>query len=231
MDDHPSDENLVARLCDRDTTAFTILYDRHSRAAFGLACRLLGDPSAAEDVVQDAFLSLWRQAGSFQAQRARARTWLLSIVHHRAIDYLRGGAAREVQDATTLGGAERPDQSIDIARDVCAALEAAQVRHALTRLPHEQQQALTLQYFAGLTHREIASRLSVPVGTVKSRQRIGLLKLRTILAGGAPSPAGGRPHYHVAGVAAPADGRTHRAVGRTGSRHPAAPPSLLPAAG
>jgi RNA polymerase sigma-70 factor (ECF subfamily) len=231
VSDHLSDEALVARLCDRDTAAFTVLYDRHSRIAFGLAYRLLADPLAAEDVVQDAFLSLWRQAGSFRSQRASVRTWLLSIVHHRAIDYLRRTASREVQSAMLIEDVERPDQSIDIPRDVCVAMEAEQVRAALATLPREQQQALELQYFGGLTHREIASRLSVPVGTVKSRQRIGLLKLRTILVGAGVLPATDeQQESQHSTAAAPTGKRESRAPGRKGTGYKGAAPGLMLAA-
>jgi RNA polymerase sigma-70 factor (ECF subfamily) len=229
VSDHLSDEALIAQLCDRDTAAFTILYDRHSRIAFGLAYRLLADPLAAEDVVQDAFLSLWRQAGSFRSQRSSVRTWLLSIVHHRAIDYLRRPASHEVHSAMSIEDAELADQSIDLPRDVCVAMEAKQVRDALAALPREQQQALELQYFGGLTHREIASRLSVPVGTVKSRQRIGLLKLRVILVGAGVLPAGERQESQRATAAVPTGKKACRAPERKGTSYEHAAPSLMPA--
>ena len=178
-----SDEALVARLHDKDTAAFTVLYDRHGRLAIRLAYRLLENSSAAEDAVQDAFLSLWRPAGAFQPQRSNARAWLLTIVRHRAIDQLRKTRPREVKTNREVDETERIDQSIDIDHDVCLALEAVQVGAALATLPREQQQILTLRFFGGLSQSEIARTLAIPPGTVKSRQRSALLKLRTILAG------------------------------------------------
>ena len=184
-----SDEALVARLRDKDTAAFTILYDRHRRLAIGLAYRLLDNRSAAEDAVQDAFLSLWRNAGAYQPQRSTARAWLLSIVHHRAIDQLRKTRLHEVQGRMEVEETTRIDQSIDIDHDVCVALEAVQVQNALATLPREQQQTVALQYFGGLSHSEIARKLAIPLGTVKSRQHTALLKLRTILSGVGMFPA------------------------------------------
>jgi RNA polymerase sigma-70 factor (ECF subfamily) len=177
----PSDETLIAQLRERDTQAFGMLYDRHSRLAFGLAYRMLGDPSAAEDVVQDAFFSLWRQAETFQPERSAVRTWLLSIVHHRAIDRLRRASTREVPDTAADGMPERMDESIDVEHQVGVSLEAAQVRKALGALPMEQRRAIELAYFGGLSHGEIARKLGVPVGTVKGRLRIGLQKMRALL--------------------------------------------------
>jgi RNA polymerase sigma-70 factor (ECF subfamily) len=177
----PSDEILVARLRERDTDAFATLYDRHSRLAFGLAYRIVGEPSAAEDVVQEAFLSLWRQAESFKPERSAARTWLLSIVHHRAIDRIRRVSAREVSDAAFEGMPERADESTNVEHEVSVSMDAAQVREALDTLPREQQQAIELAYFSGLSHSEIARKLDVPVGTIKGRLRIGLQKMRTFL--------------------------------------------------
>ena len=175
------DELLVTRLLQRDAAAFAALYDRHSRMAFGLAYRMLKDPSAAEDVVQEAFLSLWRQAASFQAGKSSFRTWLLSIVHHRAIDRLRRAQNREVSDAALEGAPERPDATVNVEREVAASIEADQIRKALEVLPPDQRRAIELAYFGGHSHSEIAKLLGIPVGTVKGRLRIGLQKLRTIL--------------------------------------------------
>jgi RNA polymerase sigma-70 factor (ECF subfamily) len=176
-----SDEALIARLRDRDTVAFATLYDRHSRMAFGLAYRMIGDAPAAEDVVQDAFLALWRQAATFQADKAAARSWLLSIVHHRAVDYLRRAGPREISGTMLEGALEQADDRIDVEREVSASLAAAQIREALGALPREQRQALALAYFGGLSHNEIAQRLGVPAGTIKGRLRLGLQKMKAIL--------------------------------------------------
>ena len=175
------DEVLVTRLLQRDAAAFAALYDRHSRMAFGLAYRMLNDPSAAEDVVQEAFLSLWRQAASFQAGKSTFRTWLLSIVHHRAIDRLRRAQNREVSDAALEGAPERPDATVDVEHEVVASIESEQIRAALGVLPADQRRAIELAYFGGHSHSEIAKLLGIPVGTVKGRLRIGLQKLRMSL--------------------------------------------------
>jgi RNA polymerase sigma-70 factor, ECF subfamily len=174
-----SDEELVARLPDRDTTAFAALYDRHSRMAFGLAYRMLGEPSAAEDVVQEAFLSLWRQASTFRPERSGVRTWLLSIVHHRAVDRMRRAVSREV---SVEHEPERVDESTDVEHEVSTLLEASQVREALNALPSDQRRAIELAYFGGHSHSEIARMLDVPLGTVKGRLRIGLQKMRVLLS-------------------------------------------------
>lgn len=177
-----SDEELVARLRERDSGAFTMLYDRYSRMAFGLAYRMLNDPSAAEDVVQEAFLAVWRQADTFRVERSAVRTWVLSIVHHRAIDRLRrSAAAREVSADAPEHEAERADDSVDVELEVGALIEARQVRSALDMLPAEQRRAIEMAYFAGLSHSEIAGELRVPLGTVKGRLRIGLQKMRALL--------------------------------------------------
>ncbi len=176
-----SDDVLVGLVRDRDTSAFAILYDRHSRLAFGLAYRLLGEASDAEDVVQDAFLSLWRQAETFRPEKAAARSWLLSIVHHRAVDRLRRVASQHVSDAGLEDLPERADHRVDVEHEVSVSLEGAAVREALNALPRDQQQAIELAYYGGLSHSEIASKLEVPVGTVKGRLRIGLQKMRAIL--------------------------------------------------
>jgi RNA polymerase sigma-70 factor (ECF subfamily) len=176
-----SDEALIAQLRERNTQAFGMLYDRHSRVAFGLAYRMVGDPSAAEDVVQEAFLALWRQAESFQPGRATARTWLLSIVHHRAIDRLRRASTREVPEAAVESTQDRIDESIDVEQQVGISLDAEQVRKALGALPTDQRHAIELAYFGGLSHSEIAHKLGVPLGTVKGRLRIGLQKMRMLL--------------------------------------------------
>jgi RNA polymerase sigma-70 factor (ECF subfamily) len=179
--DELSDEALLARLIDRDTDAFGALYDRHSRMAFGLAYRMLGDPAAAEDVVQVAFLSVWRQAETFRPDRSAVRTWVLSIVHHRAVDRLRRRDAREVVEAVFDTPQDRVDDQVDVEHQVDALLETQRLRVALAALPADQRRAIELAYFAGHSHSEIARMLGIPIGTVKGRLRIGLQKLRALL--------------------------------------------------
>lgn len=163
-----------------DANAVAVLYDRYGRAAYGLAYRITNDATMAEDAVQDAFVSVWRQCGRFDAARGQARSWLLTIVHHKAVDAVRrrsGRAERSLPEgpgeflATQGNPAELAEWSLD----------AAAVRQALRLIPEDQRRTIELAYFAGLTHVEIAQQMSVPPGTVKSRLRIGLEKMRDSL--------------------------------------------------
>jgi len=176
----PTDSVLLDRVRSGDATAFESLYDRHSRAAYGLALRILGDATVAEDVVQDAFLALWRRAETYGEERGAVRSWLLAIVHHRAIDRLRRRSYREDRQETLEEAAPYPDKADtwELARQ---SVEGQQVRDALLRLPLDQQRSVTLAYFGGYTHDEIARLLGVPLGTVKGRLRIGLQKMRSYL--------------------------------------------------
>jgi RNA polymerase sigma-70 factor, ECF subfamily len=172
-----ADEDLMALVEGGDPGAFAGLYDRHGRAAYSLAYRMAGERQAAEDLVQDAFLDVWRAAGSYKAERGSVRTWVLSIVHNRGIDQLRSAASRRrIQD--------RVEATASIAQPSEAFSEAwrnsqrSQVRKALKDLPAEQLQVLELAYFSGYTHTEIADLLDLPLGTVKGRMRLGLKKIR-----------------------------------------------------
>ena len=188
-----SDEELLAAVGRRDEAAVAALYDRYGRLAFSLAYRILGDQGAAEDVVQEAFLNVWRRAASFQPGRGSVRTWLLSIVHHRAIDRLRGTAGRARRD-TALEEVDRVAALDDPWRDVELTLQRDVLKKGLATLPEEQRRTIELAYFGGYTQTEIAGAMGVPVGTVKGRMRIGLQKLRALLSGGVeqaqPAPQG-----------------------------------------
>ena len=176
--DDPSDGALMDRIVAGDTAAFELLYDRHSKAAYGLAYRILNEPGSAEDVVQDAFLTVWRQASTYGQARGSVRSWLLAIVHHRAIDHIRRrheDRQQPLEDMTIL-----PDD-VDTWDQARQNVEGAQVRDALATLPPDQQRSITLAYFGGYTHDEIARLLGVPLGTVKGRLRIGLQKMRGYL--------------------------------------------------
>jgi RNA polymerase sigma-70 factor, ECF subfamily len=173
-----SDEELIGAVVQQRPEALATLYDRYGGIALGLATRIVGDRSQAEDVVQDAFLTLWRQASTFQQGRAAVRTWLLSIVHHRAIDVLRKRRAAPNEPFDIL----RHDVATeDTWSEVYAQLTQTQIRDALLRLPDEQREAIELAYFGGLTQQEIAFRLNTPLGTVKGRMRLALQKLKRSL--------------------------------------------------
>jgi RNA polymerase sigma-70 factor (ECF subfamily) len=178
--DGRGDAALLERVLGRDTAAFELLYDRHSGAAYALAQRILGDAGAAEEVVQDAFLSVWRRAESYGEKRGTVRAWLLSIVHHRAIDRVRSRTSREDRQET-LEDAVLPPDPADTFDQARQSLEGQQVREALQQLPLDQQRSIALAYFGGYTHDEIARHLGLPLGTVKGRLRIGLQKMRAYL--------------------------------------------------
>jgi RNA polymerase sigma-70 factor, ECF subfamily len=176
---HPllADEDLISLVQARDPEAFAALYDRHSRAAYSLAYRMMGEKQAAEDIVQDAFLKLWRAADSYRAERASVRTWLLSVVHNRSIDQLRSLASRRRTQEKVEATAPRSQPSEAFAQS-WRNTQGEQVREALKTLPREQLKVLALAYFSGYTHAEIAELLELPLGTVKGRMRLGLKKLR-----------------------------------------------------
>ena len=155
-----------------DAGAFEVVYERHATAAFSLAYRMMGRRGPAEDVVQEAFLSLWRSGARYDHTRGSVRTWVLGIVHHRAIDALRRGIRHDSRLEERFESKDRTD--LQAARRE----EAAEVRTALAALPSEQSRAIELAYFGGFSHAEIADMLQTPIGTVKGRIRLGLEKLR-----------------------------------------------------
>lgn len=170
---------MAAQLKRGESTAIEAMYDQYGRLAYGLAFRILTERGAAEDVVQDAFVSVWRNARSFDPSRGSLRNWLLSIVRNRAIDRLRGSARSRSDQQLELADpvADVPDAWQTVAMD----LERKQIREGFLELPDSQRQTLEMAYFGGLSHVEIANRLQVPLGTVKSRMRLGLEKMRTFL--------------------------------------------------
>ena len=173
------DEDLMRLIGEGDSAAFEVIYERHGTVAFSLAHRMCGRRQAAEDVVQEAFLSAWRRSSSYDAARGSVRTWLLGIVHHRAVDALRrsGNDTRRRVDVPVEEMEFEADTSV--AGDVIERDQAVMVRAALTELPPEQSKVIELAYFGGFTHTEIADMLGVPIGTIKGRMRLGLTKLRT----------------------------------------------------
>jgi RNA polymerase sigma-70 factor, ECF subfamily len=172
-----ADEDLISLVVQSDAQAFATLYDRHSRPAYSLAYRMMGEKQAAEDLLQDAFLKLWRAAGSYRAERGSVRTWLLSIVHNRGIDQLRSLASRRRAQEKVEASAPKSQPSEAFAQSWRNS-QREQVREALSTLPEEQLKILELAYFSGYTHVEIAELLDVPLGTVKGRMRLGLKKMR-----------------------------------------------------
>lgn len=177
-----SDDALLAAIQERDQRAIAALYDRYGGLAFGLAYRILGERNVAEDVVQDAFMGVWRRAVSFEAGRGSVRTWLLSIVHHRAIDRLRGVSGRARLDAP-IDDFERVLAVDDPWGEVEVRVQREVLQTGLATLPEEQRKTIEMAYFNGYTQQEIAAAMNVPVGTVKGRLRIGLQKMRALLAG------------------------------------------------
>ncbi len=169
---------------DGNPRAFELLYARHGGAGFSLAYRMVGDRVTAEDISQEAFLSIWRSRHRYQADRGSVRTWVLGIVHHRAIDALRRNLVHERRRSSAEGIEERFEAPERERTDVEAARreEASHVRTALTELPDEQCRVIELAYFGGFSHSQIAEMLSMPIGTVKGRMRLGLDKLRRGLA-------------------------------------------------
>ena len=172
-----ADEDLIALADGGNTQAFAALYDRHARVAYSLAYRMMGERQAAEDLVQEAFLKMWRAAGSYRVERASVRTWVLSIVRNCAIDHLRSTASRRrtLDKVEAQTHASQPSEAFG---EAWRNSQGEQVREALGGLPQEQVKVLELAYFSGYTHMEIAELLDLPLGTVKGRMRLGLKKLR-----------------------------------------------------
>lgn len=178
----------MERVARGDQAAMAELYDRYQSLTYGLAVRLTGDTGTAQDVVQDTFLGVWRRAGSFVSDRASARTWIMAICHHRAVD-----ALRRRRPASSLPDVDGPAPSQlvepDVWPEVVRRLDAATVRQAIAGLPEAQRQVIELGYFKGLTQDEIARVTDVPLGTVKGRARLALAGLRRTLAGDVPEGA------------------------------------------
>lgn len=173
-----ADEDLISLVAgERDAEAFAALYDRHGRAAYSLSYRMMGEKQAAEDLVQDAFLKVWRGAGSYRTERGSVRTWILSIVHNRGIDQLRSTASRRRTQDRVEASAPTSQPSEAFA-EAWRNSQREQVRAALGTLPKEQLKILELAYFSGYTHVEISELLDLPLGTVKGRMRLGLKKIR-----------------------------------------------------
>src|SRR2546423_13496399 len=175
---HLSDEAVVALIARSDEQALAELYDRFGRVAYGLALRILRDDALAEDAVQEAFLTAWRRADTFMPERAKASTWLLTLVHRRAVDLVR---REERRRAEPIEAAEERAGDAAAEDAVWLRYERERVQAALRRLPDQQREALELAYYGGFTQSELAERLGQPVGTIKSRMFAGLTRLRELL--------------------------------------------------
>ena len=174
------DEALLALAAHEDEGALAELYDRYGRVAYGLALRIVRDPALAEDAVQEAFLTLWRTATSFRSDRAKPSTWILTLVHRRAVDVVR---REERRRAAPLETSEEPEAYGPATDEEIELTDRRRiVQEALRQLPDDQREALELAYYGGLTQSELAERLSVPLGTIKSRMFTGLRRLRDLLA-------------------------------------------------
>jgi RNA polymerase sigma-70 factor (ECF subfamily) len=176
---HLSDEALLSLVARSDEAALAELYDRFGGVAYGLALRILRDEALAQDAVQEAFLTAWRTADRFLAERARASTWVLTLVHRRAVDLVR---REERRRGEPLESAPEPSAPQTVEEEAELGFRRRVVQEALRRLPPDQRQALELGYYGGLTQSELAERLDQPLGTIKSRMFTGLLRLRELLA-------------------------------------------------
>jgi RNA polymerase sigma-70 factor (ECF subfamily) len=179
------DARLLARVAQRDVAAFEHLYNRFAGAVYSLINRITGSPHTAQDTTQEAFLSIWRNAGEFDPSRGRARSWVLSLAHHKGVDAVR---RLRVRSADMLDEGVRMNPSPDPVEFAMRAVAQGQVRQALMALSREQREAIVLAYYGGYTQQEIAQRLQVPLGTVKTRVRDGMARLRGSLAESEESP-------------------------------------------
>jgi RNA polymerase sigma-70 factor, ECF subfamily len=180
-----ADEELMPLIADRDPEAFAVYYDRHGGAAYSLAYRIVGDRNAAEDVTQEAFISIWRSGARFDRTRGSVRAWTLGIVRNRAIDALRRSAGRAPKltfdDEAILEQEPAPESTEE---EALRRRESDELRGVLRELPDDQSKVIQLAYFGGFTHSEIARMLGMPLGTVKGRMRLGMEKIRTRMAEG-----------------------------------------------
>lgn len=173
-----ADEELMHLVRGGDARSFEVIYERHSGAAFSLAYRIMGTRPGAEEVLQEAFVSIWRSGGRYDRSRGSVRTWVLGIVHNRAIDGIRRATVHDRRRASDEGISERLESGERVDVEAVRREESGVIREALGTLPPEQTQVIELAYFGGFTHTEIAEMLQIPVGTIKGRMRLGLEKMR-----------------------------------------------------
>jgi len=178
--DQLTDEMLISAIARGAVWAMEPLYDRYHRMMYSLAYRMVADHQVAEDLLQDVFLSIWKRATSYSPQAGAVRSWLLSIMHHRTIDYLRAVRRRSTLKEATWEEVERDERVAfpDVWDEAWQRVQSAKVREALLSLPVEQRMVIELAYFQGWTHSEIAEGCQIPLGTVKARMRLGLIRLK-----------------------------------------------------
>ena len=185
LDDYRAleDEELLALIEEHNLEALEVLYDRYSGPVFSLAMQMLRDSGAAEEVTQDAFFNVWRRAASYRSDRGKVTAWLFSIAHHRVIDEVRKRRRREqAQSSQDVDLLSQPaDDAGDPARFAIMQMRRSQIKEALSNLRPEQRDVVILAYYGGLTHSEIAKKLDQPLGTVKTRMRLALKKLRDVM--------------------------------------------------
>ncbi len=182
----PEDEALIQAIANGQSAALGVLYDRYGRLVFSLAYRILNDKSAAEEITQEVFLQIWAKAGTFQSGLGKVSTWLTSVTRHRAIDDLRRKRIRPEGHRAEWDLAEDGDDPqfvdpLNVPAQVELSIQNRAIRQAISLLPKDQQQALALAFFHGLSHQEIAETTGVPLGTIKTRIRLGMQKLRQTL--------------------------------------------------
>ena len=178
---HLSDEALVALVARGDEDALGELYDRQGRVAYGLALRILRDERLAEDAVQEAFLAVWKSALSFRPERAKASTWIHTLVHRRAVDLVRREERRRAEPLDDELAGRLSDAGVPTEEAAWLRFERERVQAALAQLPDAQREALELAYYDGFSQSELAERLGMPLGTIKSRMFAGLTRLRELL--------------------------------------------------
>ncbi len=177
-----ADEEVMQLVQDGNPRAFELVYDRHGGAAFSLAYRMVGNRVTAEDITQEAFLSIWRSRLRYDQARGSVRTWVLGIVHNRAIDALRRNVVHDRRRETMEGIEERHEAKERTDVEVARREEARNIRTALDTLPDDQRRTIELAYFGGFSHSQIADLLNEPIGTIKGRMRLGLEKMRRQLS-------------------------------------------------
>lgn len=189
-DTDSDDEYLVQRIVERDADAFARLYDRHADLVYSVALRVLADPSLAQDTAQDVFLRLWRTPAAYDPARGRFVSWLVSVARNRAVDEVRMRGRRRVREIGEDVGVEDPPDARAEDPQLAVQVQADRiaVRRALAQLPEDQRLALELAYFSGLTQQEIAERLQQPLGTIKTRTRLAMRKLRVALSAEVETP-------------------------------------------